>query len=56
MNLFDIVKLKQDIEDLEKQTMAENFWNDSANSSKILTEINDINERILSRRMAHKLH
>ena len=45
MNLFDIVKLKQDIEDLEQQTMAENFWNDNINSSKILTEIKKLKSK-----------
>lgn len=39
MNLFDIVKLEKKLEELEKQTTQENFWNDSKNSSKILTEI-----------------
>lgn len=39
VNLFDIAKLEEKLQILEKQTMEENFWNDSKNSSKILTQI-----------------
>lgn len=38
MNLFDIAKLEEQLQILEKQNMEENFWNDSKNSSKILTQ------------------
>lgn len=39
MNLFDIAKLDKRLKELEKQTIEENFWNDSKKSSQILTEI-----------------
>ena len=45
MNLFDIVKLKKELEELEKQTLEENFWNDSKNSSKILAQIKVIKNK-----------
>lgn len=39
MSLFDIAKLKNDLAELEQQTVQENFWNDSKNSAKVLTQI-----------------
>ena len=45
MNLFDIAKLEGKLQVLEKQTMEENFWNDSKNSSKILTQIKNIKNK-----------
>lgn len=45
MNLFDIAKLGKQLEELEKQTIEENFWNDSKKSSKILTEIRVIKNK-----------
>ena len=39
MSLFDISKLEKDLEDLEKQTLEEDFWKDSKNSSKVLSKI-----------------
>lgn len=45
MNLFDIAKLEEQLQILEKQTMEENFWNDSKNSSKILTQIKSIKNK-----------
>ena len=45
MNLFDIAKLEEKLQILEKQTMEENFWNDSKNSSKILTQIKNIKNK-----------
>ncbi len=45
MNLFDIAKLEEQLQILEKQTMEENFWNDSKNSSKILTQIKGIKNK-----------
>lgn len=45
MNLFDIAKLKKELEELEKQTLEENFWNDSKNSSKILAQIKTIKNK-----------
>lgn len=45
MNLFDIANLEKQLQILEKQTMEENFWNDSKNSSKILTQIKGIKNK-----------
>jgi peptide chain release factor 2 len=45
VNLFDIAKLEEQLQILEKQTMEENFWNDSKNSSKILTQIKGIKNK-----------
>ena len=45
MNPFDIVKLEKQLGELEKQTMEENFWNDSKNSSKLLTQIKAIKNK-----------
>lgn len=45
MNLFDIVKLENELEELEKQTMQENFWNNNKNSSKILGQIKIIKSK-----------
>ncbi len=45
MNLFDIDSLENQLKDLEKQTMQENFWNDSKNSSKVLSQIKAIKNK-----------
>ena len=45
MSLFDISKLEQEIKDLEKQTMVENFWSNIVNSSKILTQIKQLKSK-----------
>ena len=45
MNLFDIAELKKQLQNLEKQTLNENFWNDSKNSSKILSQIKILKNR-----------
>lgn len=45
MNLFDIAKLEEQSQILEKQTIEENFWNDSKNSSKILAQIKTIKNK-----------
>ena len=45
MNLFDIAKLEEQLQILEKQTMEENFWSDSKNSSKTLTKIKNIKNK-----------
>ena len=46
MNLFDIANLENQLEELEKQTMQENFWNDSKNSSKVLAKIKSIKNKV----------
>ncbi len=45
MNLFDIAGLEKQLQELEKKTMEENFWNDSKNSSKVLAEIKSIKSK-----------
>lgn len=45
MNPFDISRLQKELQELEKQTLEENFWNDTTNSTKILTEIKDIKNK-----------
>ena len=46
MNLFDISKLETKLKELEKQTMQENFWNDTKSSSKILTQIKSLKRKV----------
>ena len=45
MSPFDIAKQKKELEELEKQTLEENFWNDNKNSSKVLGEIKVIKSK-----------
>jgi len=45
VNLFDIVTLEKELKELEKQTLQENFWNDSKNSSKVLAQIKIIKNK-----------
>ena len=42
---FDISKLESELADLEKQTLAEGFWNDSAKSSLVLAEIKSLKNK-----------
>ncbi len=42
MNLFDIVSLKNKLQELENQTAVPDFWNDSQKSGKVLSEIKKI--------------
>lgn len=39
MSLFDIIKIEKEIAKLESETLKNEFWNDSNNSSKILQKI-----------------
>lgn len=45
MSYFDIPKLKNELADLEQQTVQENFWNDSKNSAKVLTQIKQLKSK-----------
>ena len=36
---FDIPKIKEELDKLQSQTLADDFWNDPKNSSNILTKI-----------------
>ncbi len=46
MNLFEVIKLETQLKELENQTMQENFWNDNKTSSKILSKIKTIKNKI----------
>ena len=46
MNLFDIDKLKKELSDLEEQTLEQDFWNDSKNSSIVLQKIKTLKNKI----------
>ena len=39
MNLFDIIGLKKEIQDLHNKTLEEGFWNNTENASIILTKL-----------------
>ena len=39
---FDISKLESELEELEKQTLEDGFWNDSTKSSTVLTKIKSL--------------
>ena len=45
MSLFDISNLENKLEELEKQTLNPDFWNDSKNSSIILKQISDLKSK-----------
>lgn len=54
MNLFDIVKLENQLTELEKRTMEENFWNDNKKSSKTLLQIKSIKNKTSEYRRLEK--
>ena len=45
MSLFDILGLKKEIEELEKETLKDGFWNDIKNSSATLTKLKQIKNK-----------
>ncbi len=45
MNLFDIEGLKNKLKELEAETTKNDFWNDTQNSSKVLTQIKKIKSK-----------
>lgn len=45
MSHFDINNVECKLKDLEQQTLEENFWKDSANSSKILSQIKQLKSK-----------
>lgn len=45
MNLFDIPKLEKRLEELEKETSKSEFWNNSENTTKVLSEIKKIKDK-----------
>ena len=46
MNLFDIAKKKKQVEELEEQTKADEFWTDMEKSAKVLQEIKALKDKI----------
>lgn len=45
MNLFDLAKIKNRIDELEKITMQDGFWNDAKASSVVLQEIKSLKNK-----------
>ena len=45
MNLFDLTKIASRIEELEKSTMQDGFWNDTKTSSLVLQEIKSLKNK-----------
>ncbi len=45
MNLFDIPQLEKRLEELEKETSKSEFWNNSENTAKVLSEIKKIKDK-----------
>ncbi len=45
MNLFDIPKLEKELSGLEEETLNENFWNDTKNSTKVLSRIKQLKSK-----------
>ena len=48
MSLFDISKLEEELTNLEKETLKEDFWKDSKNSSKVLAKIKNLKSKCSS--------
>ena len=48
MILFDIVKIENELSELEKQTIKPDFWNDKDNSNKILAKIKVLKHKYTS--------
>ena len=54
MNLFDIVKLEKELQELENQTTNPDFWNDSKNSGSVLGKIKNIKSKCENYRKIEK--
>ena len=50
---FDITNLENELNNLEKQTTENNFWEDSKNSSKVLKRITEIKNKIEQYKKVH---
>lgn len=46
VNLFDIASKKTELQELEEQTKANEFWNDQENSSKVLQQIKVLKDKV----------
>ena len=44
---FDIFNLEKKLEELEKETLVEGFWNDQTKSNKILSQIKNIKSKTI---------
>ncbi len=45
MNLFDILKLENELKELQRETLKEDFWQDSNNSNKVLSKIKKVKNK-----------
>lgn len=45
---FDLVKVKEQIKELEAKTMEQNFWDDPQNSQKVLQELKGLKDKVES--------
>jgi peptide chain release factor 2 len=54
VSLFDIDKLEKELENLEKETMKDNFWNDSKSSEIVLGKIKNIKNKCVTFRNLEK--
>ena len=43
---FDVVNKEKELLELEKQTMSNEFWSDTENSSKVLKRITDLKNKL----------
>ncbi len=48
MSLFDISNIEKEINELEKKTLVDGFWNDNQKSSKILSKIKQLKSKLNS--------
>lgn len=48
MTLFDIYSLEKELKELERETIKDNFWNDSKNSEIVLGKIKNIKNKIVT--------
>ena len=54
---FDILKLENELSNLEKQTTNSSFWDDVSNSSKVLKRINELKSKVNSyKSVENELH
>lgn len=54
MSLFDITKLEEKLQKLEEETNNPEFWNDTKNTSKVLSEIKKIKNKCITYRELDK--
>ena len=47
VNLFDITKLEKELEKLETETSKPDFWENSENTTKVLTKIKKIKNKYI---------